>query len=230
MQDYYLLREAVADYSDYWGHATDPDGCVRTRNSEEERLRFVDDTQYLIDRVNALQPESVLDFGAGLGWLLDEIDAPCCEAVEISPQAVEHLTKLRYTVYSDLADVKSSMFDVVIAHHVIEHLVDPLYAMNHMRRILKPYGTLVLATPDFASPCAKRFGENYRMLHDKTHCSLFTLESGTRMLRDLGFKIQDVVFPFPDRYATADTFMRWNDTSKTSPPWPGNWVTWFAKR
>jgi hypothetical protein len=90
-----------------------------------------------------------------------------------------------------------------------------------------------MSTPDFASPCAKRFGDHYRMLHDPTHVSLFTLESMHRFLRDHGFRIDDVRFPFPERLATAETMERWRRgpvDGEWSPPWPGNWVTFYASK
>ena len=89
---------------------------------------------------------------------------------------------------------------------------------------------MILGTPDFASPCAKRFGDSYRMLHDKGHVSLFTNESMHRFLIDNGFTIDEVRHPFPEEYATAENFARWNDTSRMSPPWPGNWMTFYARK
>jgi hypothetical protein len=51
-----------------------------------------------------------------------------------------------------------------------------------------------------------------------------------RFLRDHAFHIDDVRFPFPARYATAENFARWNDTSQVSPAWPGNWMTFYCTR
>lgn len=230
LQDYYVVRESVQDYGDYFGCKLDPDGKPRDRLSDEERRQFVEDVGYLIERVNERQPRTVLDFGSGPGWLLGAIDAPCKTAVEIAPQACERLFLEGYLLRSDLADVDTHSQDVVIAHHVFEHLADPLYHLTHCRRVLKHDGLFVLATPDFASPCAMRFGPRYRMLHDPTHCSLFTLESCSRMLRDWGFEIIGIEFPFPERLATLETFLRWHDRVGVSPPWPGNWMTFFCGR
>ena len=120
--------------------------------------------------------------------------------------------------------------DAVVCYHMIEHCKDPIFAIAEIRRVLKPGGWLILGTPDFDSPCAQRFGDNYRMLHDDTHCSLFTCESMHRFLKDGAFDIQEVKYPFPDRFATAETFARWHDTSKMSPPWPGNWMSFYCQR
>lgn len=228
VQDYYTIRVCPAEQSDYWEPKVDPDGKVRDRLSYAERQQFLADNAYLVKAINERSPQTVLDFGCGPGWLLSALTAP--RKLGIEPSARAESVAAGIELRDDIAGIGSEFCDVVICHHVIEHLADPLYYLDHMRRVLKRGGLLVLATPDFASPCAKRFGSKYRMLHDATHISLFTLESCSRMLRDKAFKIMDVVFPFPERYATPETMKRWRDTSQVSPPWPGNWMTFFAVR
>jgi hypothetical protein len=100
-----------------------------------------------------------------------------------------------------------------------------------VRRIIKRGGILLLATPDFDSGCARRFGENYRMLHDQSHISLFTNDSMHRFLRDHGFVIDRVEYPFFEtRYFTPENLMRLFDTSKMSPPFYGNWMTFYCHK
>lgn len=232
-QDYYVSRE-MRDLPDYWVPQVDPDGNVRDRvwNEEAERARHIEAVQAELAFIERYAMASVLDFGAGLGWFLSAIDPDLFRsAVETSPIALRMLRRIRgLSVFTALDEVPTASQDVVVAHHVFEHLVDPIAAINHIRRILAPGGYLVLGTPDFGSPCAKRFGPKYRMLHDPTHISLFTLESMHRFLRDHAFTILDVQFPFPARYATAENFDRWNRPSEVSPPWPGNWMTFYCQR
>lgn len=229
-QDYYTPRPASADYSDYWGTVKDPDGKVRKRNTQTERLLFQQDVTEEVRWLNSLQCDSVLDFGAGLGWFLECCSMPIKAAVEIAPQAVRELESKGIRVYGELSEVSTSSYNCVIAHHVLEHLTDPIGAVAHIHRILYAGGYLLVGTPDFASPCAKRFGSNYRLLHDRTHCSLFSLEGVMRMLRDHGFDVLDVTFPFPERYAVQENWARWNDTTKVSPPFPGNFVSLKCQR
>lgn len=230
-QDYYHVRStSAADHSAFWQPQADPDGVVRDRNTELERLQYLADIADEIAFIKQLQPTTVCDFGAGLGWLLAELDCQCKLAVEIAPDAARKLEADGVTVFDRIADVPSNSCDVVVAYHVFEHIVDPIDALRHVIRILHRKAWLVLGTPDFGSPCAVRFGERYRLLHSPTHVSLFTLESMTRMLRDYAFDIHDIRFPFPERYATAETMARWLDVSRVSPPWPGNFVTWYAQR
>ncbi len=229
-QDYYWTREATGEATEYWQPKRDPDGRLRDRFSNAERQSFLSDHADMLEMIEAIQPDRVLDFGAGPGWLLREISAEHKSAVEIDPRAIAELQSHEIAVHGDLLGLEPASYDLVIANHVIEHLVDPIGDLRLLRNCLVPGGWLILGTPDFGSPCAQRFGSNYRMLHDPTHISLFTLESCTRFLRDNAFTIEEVRFPFPERFNTIETWLRWSDTSKVSPPWPGNWMTFYCTR
>lgn len=227
---WFRTRAGITDYSRYWPHCVDPDGNERNRDTDEERLQFLADHANVVEYVNAMEPYTVLDFGAGLGWFLSAFTAEIKVAIEVNPYAKARLESQHFIVADDTADIRGDSVDLAIAWHVIEHLVDPVYLVNHLHRVLTKGGQLILGTPDFSSPCAQRFGENYRMLHDRTHVSLFDTPGCLAMLEHHGFKVLKYEYPFPDRYATAENFARWNDTSKVSPPWPGNWVTFYAER
>lgn len=233
-QNYYTPRPAPVVAEDYWREKPDPDGQIRDRSTEAERQQYLQDIAdelRWVQSLTAAPHNRVLDLGCGRGWLLSALGDCQKWGVETSEEAANAARR-----HAEIIDGEwrwmfaDEFFDVVVCHHVIEHLSDPIDHVHEMRRVLKRGGGLLMATPDFGSPCAKRFGAKYRMLHDETHISLFTLESMTRMLCDLGFTIEDVQFPFPERYATAETMSRWLDTSRVSPAWPGNWMTFYARR
>ncbi len=237
---YYRTRELSAppDYDAYWTDVVDPDGVRRDRTSTQERDQYLADIDQEIQFVRGLHPaaRTLLDVGCGLGWFLwgvgDGWEAKV--GVEVSEFAIQETWALNPSVHVirtlDTGPDAYGQFDVVFCHHVIEHTESPERFLSDIRHAMSPGGHLVIATPDFGGACARRFGENYRMLHDKTHVSLFSNASMHRFLRDFGFTIDNVEYPFPERYATAETWERWNDTSKMSPPWPGNWITFYCRR
>ncbi len=245
IQDYYQTRplSEPANYESYWTQCIDPDGNVRDRMSDKERETYLANIRRELDFVCGLRPavRTLLDVGCGPGWFLSAISDSVGQrvGVEKSSVAAQEAERLNPGVYiypgelDDMefgAEAKASYFDVIFCHHVIEHIEQPELLLAEMHRVLMPGGHLIIATPDFGSPCAKRFGNNYRMLHDRTHVSLFTNESMHRFLRDYGFEIDEVDYPFPEQYVTAETMDRWNDTSKASPPWPGNWMTFYCRK
>lgn len=235
MLDYFTRREPTkpVDYEEtYWGTIVDPDGNVRDRSKEREK--HLEDIGQEISFLNSLPPGRILDVGCGLGFLLSGLgDGWEKHGVEVSHFAAQHARQYGTIFVGDLAAASypDGYFDVVVIHHVIEHLDDPIGAILEIRRILKPGGWLVLGTPDFDSGCARRFGDKYRLLHDPTHVSLFTNESMHRFLRDHGFFIERVEYPFFEtRYFTPENLMRLFDTNTISPPFYGNFMTFYCRK
>jgi 2-polyprenyl-3-methyl-5-hydroxy-6-metoxy-1,4-benzoquinol methylase len=58
--------------------------------------------------------------------------------------------------------------------NVIEHLEDPMGAVRHVYRILKPGGIIVLTTGNVESPLARLQGKKWRMLIPPIHLSHFS--------------------------------------------------------
>lgn len=235
MQDYFTKRQPSrpVDYEEnYWGTIVDPDGNLRNRLQEREK--HLEDVKEELAFLNSLKPGRILDIGCGLGFLLSGLkDGWEKHGVEVSRFAARHAGELGTVFCGELheAQYPDEYFDVIVMHHVIEHLEDPISTILEVRRILKPGGILLLGTPDFDSGCARRFGENYRLLHDDTHVSLFTNDSMHRFLRDHGFIIDRVEYPFFNtRHFTPENLMRLFDTNQISPPFYGNFMTFYCHR
>lgn len=216
----------------YWGPVVDPDG--NNRNRLEERDRYLEDVKRELSFVNGLPLGSVLDVGCGPGFFLSGLRPGWKKyGVEISETAAaiaENWASIHKGTL-ETADFKAGQFDVIVLHHVIEHLPDPIATMRNIRRILRNGGHLIVGTPDFDSGCARRFGANYRLLQDTTHISLFTADSLYRLLRDLGFIIDKVDFPFFEtRHFTTDNLLRLFDLTRVSPPFYGNFITCYCRK
>lgn len=232
----YFKRRKVSEQVDYeqnyWGTIVDPDGNVRNRLVERER--HLEDVAEEVKFINGLKAGKIVDVGCGLGFLLSGIgDKWEKHGVEVSQFAAEHANKWGRVFCGELkeANYTDEYFDVVALYHVIEHVEKPADLLLEIKRILKRGGNLILGTPDFDSGCARRFGENYRLLQDKTHVSLFTNESMHRFLRDHGFVIEHVGYPFFEtRHFTEENLLRLFDTSKVSPPFYGNFMTFYCRK
>jgi len=96
---------------------------------------------------------------------------------------------------------------------------------------MKTHGHLVLGLPNFDSGAARRYGDKYRLLHDKSHVSLFSDFSLRSLLEDYGFIVNGIEYPyFETKYFTKENMLRLFDTSKTSPPFYGNIMTVYAQK
>lgn len=235
MSQYFRRRELKdrVDYEEsYWGIITDPDGNVRDRL--QERMKHLEDVKQELEYLNALPGGRLLDVGCGLGYLLSGLGSHWEKhGVEVSGFAARHAREWGSIHHGTLesATYEDGWFDAVVLHHVIEHVSDPIELIGEVRRVLKAGGVLVLGTPDFDSACARRFGNKYRLLHDSTHISLFTNDSMHRFLRDYGFVIDRVEYPyFETRYFTRENLLRLLDVEQISPPFYGNFMTFYARR
>ena len=228
---YYTSRPSTAGYEGYWDTVVDPDGVTRDRM--QERDQYLDDIKAELKFLKSLPVGRILDVGCGPGWLWAEMEGWDRYGVETDKLAAEHAGRhcLSYNCEVDDTDFGNDYFDVIVMHHVIEHMEDPVSDLAKVHDLLKPGGILLLGTPDFDSPCARLFGENYRLLHDQTHVSLFTKESMTRLLQDSGFVIDRVDLPFFEtRHFTEENLLRMLDTSMVSPPFVGNFMTFYCHK
>lgn len=233
---YFTRRERPATQSteldQYWQEATDPDGNIRRPHEEtEQRLLGI---RAELAFMETLPGGRVLDVGCGVGVLLSALsDKWEKHGVEVSAFAAEHARKHAAVHLGQVesAGYPEHHFDLVVLHHVIEHMDDPVAAVRQCFRILKPDGRLLVGTPDFDSPCARRFQENFRLLHDATHISLFSRDSLRRLLEDTGFVVDYVDTPFFDTpYFTIENLARLFETSSVSPPFVGNVVTFYCTK
>lgn len=223
---------ATSYEEDYWGEIVDPDGKRRDRSLEREQ--HLSDIAGELEYIAALPGGRVLDIGCGLGWLLSALGKEWDKfGIELSAYAAERARQYAEVFNGSLLDYLEPdvPFDLAVMHHVIEHMEDPVANIEKLRAILKPGAKLVLGTPDFDSGCARRFGANYRLLHDPTHVSLFSSDSMHRFLRDHGFKIEKVEYPFFEtRHFTQENLMRLFDLDLVSPPFYGNFMTFYCTR
>lgn len=111
----------------------------------------------------------------------------------------------RTNIEVDPLPFQTAEFDIVLFLDVIEHLTRPHHALSEIRRVLKPNGTLILATPNVAalknrlkllcglSPYPRLDSWFTREAYF-AHIREYTLAELQTMLRQTGYKTQDSAF------------------------------------
>ena len=145
---YFVRREpGEGAQAEYWDAKKDPDGNLR--DIESERPQRVEDLRYIAEFVNALPAGRVLDIGCGLGELLQQVDVRHeAYGLDTSPRSVEICReKTRAEVLLGVLEgafVEEGWFDAAVAHHVIEHVDEPVPFVREVFRLLKPGGAFIL--------------------------------------------------------------------------------------
>jgi 2-polyprenyl-3-methyl-5-hydroxy-6-metoxy-1,4-benzoquinol methylase len=120
---------------------------------------------------------------AALGWEVT--------GVETDPVAVRAARQHGFEVHTgDLASAAfpDASFGLVLLMHVIEHVPDPRGLLHECRRVLRPGGILVVATPNAESRGHRRFGRHWRGLEPPRHLTLFGPRSLHALAREAGFQ------------------------------------------
>ena len=231
---YYLKynrkRKNLNYEKNYHHKVKDPDGKVRILTNEKNfKLKQL---KYIISYLKKKKPCKILDIGCGHGWMLSKLDSKWDKhGVEISKFASINASKYCKIFNGNFDKFKKKNFDIITALHVIEHHPNPEKFIKNIYSKLRPNGVFILETPDFDSAAARRFGNKFRLLMDKTHISLFSTDSLTRLVRKCKFKVFDINFPFFETpYFTKKNILRVFDKSKVSPPFYGSTITLFLKK
>ena len=136
--------------------------------SEEEGRRAT--ARRVLDDVRThVRSGRLLDVGCGHGLLLAEARQLGFDTMglELSAAAAAHARDrlgldVREQTLAELeADPSTGTFEVVVLADVLEHLDDPLGALDACQRLLAPGGVLCIITPDPASPTARAAGSRW---------------------------------------------------------------------
>jgi 2-polyprenyl-3-methyl-5-hydroxy-6-metoxy-1,4-benzoquinol methylase len=137
----------------------------------------------------------LLDVGANLGLFVREAarhyDAT---GVEPSPTVVQWVrreigARLEVgSVYDDDGRF-DGQFEVVTLFDVIEHLSDPVRAIQQCRRFLRPGGLLFVTTPDMGSVMSRVLGRHWYYIDMDEHIALFTRRNLETLLTRAGFEM-----------------------------------------
>ena len=224
------IRSKIKYEENYHHVVSDPDG--KRRNLALEKNYKLKQITYVLNYLKKIKPSKILDIGCGHGWLLSSLSNNWDKhGVEISKFASINASEHAKVFLGNIDNFKGSGFDIITALHVIEHHRKPENLIKKIYKILKPGGTLILETPDFDSAAARRYGKKFRLLHDKTHISLFSQDSLIRFVRKNKFKIFNINYPyFETPFFTKKNILKIFSKNKISPPFYGSVITLFCTK
>jgi 2-polyprenyl-3-methyl-5-hydroxy-6-metoxy-1,4-benzoquinol methylase len=165
-------------------------------------------------------PESVCEIGCGTGALLAELHrrgVKQLRGIELRSD-VAQLARARgfidevYVgdVESDRLELEDDAFDLVVASHVLEHLVDPWRTVTRVAKWIRPGGRFIGAVPNVRHARVLlpllvsgtwRY-ENSGIL-DGTHLRFFTRKTLVDLIESSGLRLEAVVPAIQGRKSSA---------------------------
>lgn len=145
--------------------------------------------------------KTYLDFGCGGGNHLEAIQKKHpnwkLHGLDMSEKACEEARSKGFEVTCVTAEdavLPENHFDHIYMSHVVEHLHDPKQVLEKLYHALKPGGTLIVSTPNVRSVSAHVFRSFWFASDSPRHLFLFSPQTLSHMLRDVGFAAMTVTF------------------------------------
>jgi SAM-dependent methyltransferase len=98
----------------------------------------------------------------------------------------------------------SAYFDIVQAHHVLEHVLDLTSFLNEVHRILKPGSLFYLSLPRYNSMFVKD-DPNWIGWYPQQHFWHFTEKTLARLMKEHGFKLTDIAIVRAKNYLPVES-------------------------
>ena len=140
-------------YSNYY------DSYYRTMNNQTEGYNHGEEIYLRLNSNNINKPSSILDIGAGMGWVLDYLNKnyDSCKsiaAVETSTICNKHLkdnigcNNVSSSFDKMTTDFSKSKYDLIVIRHVFEHTLDPINFLDNVKKLLSKNGKIYIAVPN----------------------------------------------------------------------------------
>jgi SAM-dependent methyltransferase len=190
-----ITAEAARDFYDdaYFDEYAGTDGSYASNDLQRAR-----EARMRIEWVSseAPPPGKLLEVGSASGYFLDAARRGGYETLGIEPSPRESASAIerfgvdvRTGTLDDVA-LPADAFDVICGWHVVEHVVEPLGAIQALSAALRPGGHMFFEVPNGASPLAKLMGTRWGQLGLPEHVSIFSPESMTALLGRAGLEVK----------------------------------------
>ncbi|MEQ1572678.1 MAG: class I SAM-dependent methyltransferase [Vicinamibacterales bacterium] len=173
-----------------WGRpraADDPAPTAKasTRHGAAAWSRMFDAIRHLLPVTTPPAGVRVLDFGCGPGKLLDALQDCGWETFGIETAMERAFRRHRRLV----AVPAEPTFDLIVASHVLEHLVNPLALLRQFASASKPGGYLLVSAPGFDALPLHR--EYKYVINGRAHLTAYTRACMDGLLARSGWQTVD---------------------------------------
>jgi 2-polyprenyl-3-methyl-5-hydroxy-6-metoxy-1,4-benzoquinol methylase len=148
-------------------------------------------------------PKATLDVGAAQGFLGQLIAGSnlTIDAIEPDPQCAAMAAPYYRSVHNstiEAAELPPCSYDAVVCADVLEHLPNPLAALEKLKLAATSNAAFIISVPNVAHIAIRfmllfgKFPKMDRGILDKTHLQFFTRDTAAALIQSAGLKISSV--------------------------------------
>jgi SAM-dependent methyltransferase len=150
----------------------------------------------LLKPAGIMPTAKILDIGCGGGGLIGSLFNFGFENVtgidKFITREIDHGYGVK-VLKKDLSELESNSYDLLMMHHVLEHMDDHIKELKECYRLLKKDGVLLIGIPVLGEAW-DIYKENWVQLDAPRHFVLHTLKSMNILAEKTGFKIGKIIF------------------------------------
>ena len=142
--------------------------------------------------------DHVFEYGAGAGWNLIGLNCQKKSAYDLSTLNVPTFQANSIQFINREDDIPSESYDVLLCHHVLEHVPSPGETLTFFRSLIKPNGKMVLVVPMEHQRIAR-----FNLKDPDGHLYTWTPQTLGNLVDRAGFNVEAVSIQWEgyDRYA-----------------------------
>ena len=176
------------DSSEYISHGNQKRGWIDHLYSFVQRIMLKQKERWLSKYVK--ESKRYLDFGCGTGALIHHLNKNNWEACGVEPsEKARNFSSATDCLYSSLASLPQTNFDIIALWHVLEHLPDPTSSLKEFHTQLKQGGYLFLALPNFNSFDANYYKDYWAAYDVPRHLWHFSAQGITQLCDQCGLEL-----------------------------------------
>ena len=149
---------------------------------------------------NILPGAKILDIGCGKGDLMCKLFNLGFENITGIDKFISQPIDYGFGVEvlkKDLSELKSNTYDLLVMHHVLEHVDEQVKELKECYRLLKKGGMLLVSIPVLGAAW-DIYKENWVQIDAPRHFVLHTLKSINMLAEKTGFEISETIFDSSD--------------------------------
>ncbi len=131
--------------------------------------------------------DSVFEYGGGAGWNLMALQCSEKTTYDISSLNRSLFESHGITFFDEESKVPNKKYDVVICHHVLEHVPYPGLTLAYLRERLKPKGKLLLVVPS-----EHQRNPEYSLKDREGHLYTWTPQTLGNLVHRAGFGVREI--------------------------------------
>jgi 2-polyprenyl-3-methyl-5-hydroxy-6-metoxy-1,4-benzoquinol methylase len=174
------------------------DSTFYTRLLLESEARFQIRFNHIFAHIEkTLKPGRVLDIGCGIGTGLAVARERGWEGIGI--ELSEHSVRIAHKNQLDVrmmtleeTSFPNQQFDLIIVHHVLEHITDVQSFLNELSRVLSRKGLLFIAVPNVYAWQFFLQGKRYGYTFHDDHFLHFSVSNLTWLIQNHGFRVAEI--------------------------------------